>query len=155
MHALSSRGIKATPNLVPLLDVVMQLIMFFMLTVNFVRTDQLNESIVLPVAQSGVPLDKTVKDVLFLNMNKDGKLLVPGENLDTDSKIGAYLRNQRQRAQTLLAKEKGEDPGDKMLVVLRAHRLAKSKDVFRVFRLCTEAGYKRYQSRVQSENKAS
>jgi biopolymer transport protein ExbD len=126
----------------------MQLIMFFMLTVNFVRTDQLDESIVLPVAQSGVPLDKTVKDVLFLNMNKDGEVLVAGEKLNTDSTITAYLKRQRIRAQNFLAKEPKGDPADKMLVVVRADGRTKVKDVFRVFRLCSEAGYKHYQSRV-------
>ncbi len=33
----------ADPNLVPLLDVVLQLIMFFMITVNFVRVDQFDD----------------------------------------------------------------------------------------------------------------
>src|SRR5437763_13710845 len=103
-HGPSSGGaVKAEPNLVPLLDVVLQLIMFFMLTVNFVQTDQINESIKLPVAQSAVPLDKTVKEVLFLNMTYDGKLLLSTENLDTRSKegrakIAAYLRKQKESA---------------------------------------------------------
>jgi biopolymer transport protein ExbD len=147
MHAPSA-GVKAEPNLVPLLDVVMQLIMFFMLMVNFVNTSQINEAIILPVAQSGVPLDKTVRQVLFLNMNKDGKLLVPGENLKSDALITAYLRRERQR---MMTKQGKDDQGDKMLVVLRADERAKTKDVFRIFRLCTEAGFKRYQSRVNSK----
>ncbi len=31
---------EAEPNLIPLLDLVFQLIMFFMITVNFVRVEQ-------------------------------------------------------------------------------------------------------------------
>ena len=34
----SAEGNETDPNLTPLLDVVLQLIMFFMITVNFVRS---------------------------------------------------------------------------------------------------------------------
>ena len=33
------------PNLTPLLDLVLQLIMFFMITVNFIRVDQFDDSV--------------------------------------------------------------------------------------------------------------
>ena len=46
-------------NLTPLLDVVLQLIMFFMITVNFVARDQFNTQIQLPTAQVAAPLDQT------------------------------------------------------------------------------------------------
>jgi biopolymer transport protein ExbD len=45
---------KAEPNLTPLLDVVLQLLMFFMMCVNFV-TEQVNSDIALPDAQSARP----------------------------------------------------------------------------------------------------
>ncbi len=155
-HGPSTVGSKAEPNLVPLLDVVLQLIMFFMLTVNFVNTDQINQAIVLPEAQSAVPLDKTVKDVLFLNMDREGKLLLVGEKLDTRtkdgrSKIKSYLNNEKARAQRLLAAKKKEADQDKFMVVVRAHKAAKSKDVMNLLQLCEEAGYRRWQLRVQSK----
>jgi biopolymer transport protein ExbD len=148
-HGPSAASGKAEPNLVPLLDVVLQLIMFFMLTVNFVRTDQINEAVVLPESQTGVPLDKTVRYVLFLNMDRTGKLLVPKDvKVDTDSRITEYLRTQKEIARRNM--KKNEDP-DQFLVVLRAHKLAESKDVFRVLNLCIAAGIKRYQTRAMSQ----
>jgi biopolymer transport protein ExbD len=155
-HGPSTEGSKAEPNLVPLLDVVLQLIMFFMLTVNFVNTEQINQAIVLPEAQSAVPLDKTVKDVLFLNMDKEGKILLVGERPDTRtkegrSKIKSYLNKEKARAQRLLAANKKEADSEKYMVVLRAHKAAKCKDVMTVLQLCEEAGYRRWQLRVQSK----
>ena len=50
----------ADPNLTPLLDLVLQLIMFFMITVNFVRTDQFDDAIKLPVATSAMPACREV-----------------------------------------------------------------------------------------------
>ena len=66
-HGGGGEGKATEPNLVPLLDMVMQLLMFFMISVNFV-SEQVNESIQLPVAQSARPMDKTDTDVLFLNL---------------------------------------------------------------------------------------
>src|SRR5947209_8873360 len=60
----------AEPNLTPLLDVVLQLIMFFMITINFVNTDHINADIKLPEAQSAVPLDKTAENWIFMNLDR-------------------------------------------------------------------------------------
>src|SRR5581483_8907267 len=66
-HGPSSEGSVAEPNLTPLLDVVLQLLMFFMMCVNFV-TEQVNEDVKLPKSQSAVPMDKADTDVLFVNI---------------------------------------------------------------------------------------
>ncbi len=71
----TSEGSSAEPNLTPLLDLVLQLIMFFMITVNFV-SEQITGDVQLPDAQSARPMDKTGEDVLFLNMDGEGKVIV-------------------------------------------------------------------------------
>src|SRR5260370_34408698 len=71
-------AIKAEPNLVPLLDLVLQMLMFFIITVNFV-SGQVNESIKLPVAQMAQPMKKDITDVLYLNINAKGQLEVVGK----------------------------------------------------------------------------
>src|SRR5438105_9728047 len=102
-----SDAIKAEPNLVPLLDLVFQLIMFFMVCVNFV-SQQVNEDIKLPVAQSARPMDKTEVDVLFLNVDQSGKLIVPGREqaLATLPQMRVYLRQVYLDAKRA-AQEKG------------------------------------------------
>ena len=62
-------------NLTPLLDLVLQLIMFFMITINFVRVDQFDDQISLPLATQAVPMDKTAEEWIFLNL--DGRRLDP------------------------------------------------------------------------------
>ena len=64
-------------NLTPLLDLVLQLIMFFMITVNFVAREQFGKEVQLPKAQIGTPLDQVPDSAdknVFLNVDKDGKL---------------------------------------------------------------------------------
>src|SRR5260370_37536826 len=77
MSHLLTDEIKAEPNLIPLLDLIFQLIMFFMICVNFV-SEQVNETIKLPIAQSARAMDKGEVEVLVLNMDAEGKVLVVG-----------------------------------------------------------------------------
>jgi biopolymer transport protein ExbD len=157
-HGVRSGETKADPNLVPLLDVVLQLIMFFMLTVNFVEADQNNEKVKLPVAQSGVPLDKTIRHVLFLNVDSRGRLLLlNGQALETRTKEGrsrikSYLDKQRERAEVLSrGGEKSSGDLDKYMVVLRIDRATPAKEWNPLLTLCQEAGYRRWQLRVQGQ----
>ncbi len=88
----------ADPNLTPLLDLVLQLIMFFMITINFVRADQFDDAIKLPVATSAVALEPGSDDLVFLNLFADGKLAgtLSGAGLDTAEKIKVHLIRERE-----------------------------------------------------------
>src|SRR6516162_9111815 len=66
-HPSSGLDDKCDPNLTPLLDVVLQLLMFFMMCVNFV-TEQVNEDVKLPRSQSAKPMMKDGTDTLLLNI---------------------------------------------------------------------------------------
>jgi biopolymer transport protein ExbD len=73
--------IKAEPNLTPLLDVVFQLITFFMLVINF-STENYDQRVRLPVAESARPVEdaqQIAEDRLVLNIDQDGHLLINGE----------------------------------------------------------------------------
>jgi biopolymer transport protein ExbD len=80
MAGSTSTELKAEPNLTPLLDVVFQLITFFMLVMNF-SNDNYDQRIRLPVAGSARPIDDAghVEDRLVLNVDQDGHLLIGGE----------------------------------------------------------------------------
>src|ERR1700712_1050711 len=81
MSASMGQGLKAEPNLTPLLDVVFQLITFFMLVINFTN-ENYDSRIKLPVAGSARPLDdpaKAQEDRLVLNIDSKGQLLFNGK----------------------------------------------------------------------------
>lgn len=135
-------------NLTPLLDLVLQLVMFFMITVNFVRVDQINEDIALPIAQSAALLDQSAEDYVFLNLNKEGKLVGTGvESLDTPEKIKNHLNREKEILERV-ARAKGKVGEVKIIVVLRAHRDASYGSVWQVLHQCQTAGYKKWQLRV-------
>ena len=139
----------ADPNLTPLLDVVLQLIMFFMITVSFVQSEALNEEVDLPSAQAAVPLDATGEDYIFLNMNQKGKLVGVVEDINNEIKLKAFLQRERDIRQRA-AEEKGKKGEVNIVVVLRADRNARYADVWSVLDMCSKAGYKRWQLRVKT-----
>jgi biopolymer transport protein ExbD len=81
MSGSMSSEVKAEPNLTPLLDVVFQLITFFMLVINF-SSDNYDQRVRLPVAESARPIEdsaQVAEDRLVLNIDQEGHLLINGE----------------------------------------------------------------------------
>jgi len=147
-HAVESENVE--PNLVPLLDLVFQLVMFFMICANFKDKELNTQDVRLPDAQSARPIEKAEMDVLFLNIDREGKLVVVGREqpLRTLLEVEYYLRQQFKDAEEF-AKAKGGQAGDvKTSVIIRAHRDADYAQVYNVLRLCKTVGFRKLQLRA-------
>ena len=144
-----STPVKADPNLVPLLDLVFQLIMFFMICVNFVG-EQVNADIQLPSSQSARPMEKAEVDVLFLNLDAKGDVHVPGEAkpLTTPAAVQAYLRRQHGDAGRL-AVQRGDKTGKvNTTIIIRADRNSTYLQVFQLMLWCRDVGYRKIEQRA-------
>ena len=151
-HATTSDALKAEPNLVPLLDLVFQLIMFFMICVNFV-SEQVNKDVQLPVSQSARAMDKGEVDVLFLNMDRDGNLLISGQPrpLSTRAEIQYYLRQQYGDAKRA-AEESGDKSGKvKTAIIIRADENSTYSQVYELLQACKTVGYQKLQLRARTK----
>jgi biopolymer transport protein ExbD len=138
---------SAEPNLTPLLDMVLQLVMFFMLVANFIM-DELSDKIKLPVASQAKPL--TAKDVnfMYLNVNKRGEVLVlHQEPLLSPESITFYMR---QQAANHVLKERAKD---EVTVIIRADRDAKYRDILKTITAIKVAGFKKLQLRAEIAQK--
>jgi biopolymer transport protein ExbD len=145
-HGGSSLDDKCDPNLTPLLDVVLQLLMFFMMCVNFV-TEQVNEDIKLPYAQSARPMDKGDQDVLFLNLDDHGQLLVLGKEEPLNLlKTKYYLKRQYEDA----AKQ-APDGKVRTVIVIRAHKDADYSQVYQVLQMCKAEGFRKLSLRAMTK----
>ena len=144
-----STAVKAEPNLVPLLDLVFQLIMFFMICVNFVG-EQVNADIQLPTSQSARPMDRTEVDVLFLNLDAKGNVHAPGEPkaLTTPAAVQVYLRRQFSDAKSL-AIDRGDKSGKvNTTIIIRADRNSTYQQVFELMLWCRDVGYRKIEQRA-------
>ncbi len=144
-------ALKAEPNLTPLLDMVLQLLMFFMMCVNFVG-EQVNPLIQLPRSDSAVPVNRSGKpdNVLFVNLTAEGEELDPDTHEKTGRKteprvliVGRDPFNISQAGLKMRDIARVLDP--KVLaqtrVVIRAHRDAKYEHLWYLLRSCNEAGF--------------
>jgi biopolymer transport protein ExbD len=150
----SGGGQAEEPNLTPLLDMVLQLVMFFMMVANFTM-EQVNEDVKLPLAQSARPPDKSEVDVVYLNLNGEGKVMVTGRNepLNSMAEVKYYLQTSFKEAQDA-AKARNDNSGQvKTVVIIRADQNADFAPVFNILRECKAVGFSKWQLRATIDKK--
>jgi biopolymer transport protein ExbD len=124
-----------------------------MLCGNFVAED-VNATIKLPEAIQARPLDKAEEYVIFLNVDKDGVVLLGrdrnAEKLTNPVQVKNYMAvkmtNDRSRQEA--AKKRGAPEPKPSLVVVRAHQDCTYKQVNDVLVACRQAGYRDVQLRA-------
>jgi biopolymer transport protein ExbD len=149
MSASSMTKLRAEPNLTPLLDVVFQLITFFMLVINF-SNDNYDARIKLPVAGSARPLDdpsKAAEDRLVLNIDKRGQLLFNGKILSGGQaveQIKFEAQLARENRKTLLGTKVDPSEGLPTRIVIRADRDTPFSPVFNIITACQSSGFHKF-----------
>jgi biopolymer transport protein ExbD len=130
------------PNLTPLLDMVLQLIMFFMICVSLVGREA-DFELRLPVMQHACP--PAASDVrLVLNVDRAGLLHVSDQRpLASDSDILSFLNTWAKSA------GHGSKPTTR-LVVIRADAQADYRTVHHLMTLCKKVGLSKFQLRTVS-----
>ena len=84
-------------NLTPLLDVVLQLITFFMMLIHFgTKIDDLAAPIKLPTAPSALPGGDLGLDRLVVGVDSKGRLIADGGALEGPS-VGTWWADQSRR----------------------------------------------------------
>lgn len=134
---------KAEPNLTPLLDMVFQLITFFMLVINF-KGASLDLSLKLPVLGSARPLEHTGKfESILLNVDSEGGVKANGESVnDIEAHMAREERLLRDEMKySGIEAVNGEMP---VTVIIRADRSAPFKVVNHVITVCQNHNYRKF-----------
>ncbi len=158
MSALSSSALKAEPNLTPLLDVVFQLITFFMLVINF-SNDNYDMRIKLPVAGSARPLDdpgKAAEDRLVLNIDSQGQLLFNSKILSGGQAVEQIkFEAQLARLNSKTANGKAVAPGGELAtrVVIRADRDTPFAPIYSIITACQTNGFHKFDLKAMTGEK--
>src|SRR5580658_7415193 len=86
------------PNLTALLDVVLQLITFFMMLVHFgTRLEGATKAVRLPLAPAALPGTELTFDRMYVAMNSRGQLLVKDRVLDDQAASTFWATEARAR----------------------------------------------------------
>ena len=130
-------------DLTPMLDMVFQLITFFMLVLNF-KAAALDMSLKLPVVGSAMPVDTNgQEELLILNLSPTGDLTVYGEKVELNHYISVEADVSRMTARgngkTIL-------PGEELptTIVIRSDESSQFKDLYRVIKACQDQGYRNF-----------
>ena len=134
---------NAEPNLTPMLDLVFQLITFFMLVNNF-SAAALDLTLTLPVVGSAQPVDTGgTEELLVLNIDKEGRLMQYGIPKEVEKYIATEAYESRRAA-----KKKNPDLKDTddllATVVLRADKETPFKQLNNVITTCQNKGYRKF-----------
>lgn len=111
-------------NLVPLIDVLFILLIFFIVTFAMARFET-EVNISVPAAESGAPGDRRVGE-LVVNIREDGTIVLNSQILTETvlmEKFTEIARVDRKRA-----------------IIIRADEESRYRDMFRVLDLCHRAG---------------
>ena len=168
MHSAPAAGDSYDePNLTPLLDLVLQLVMFFMLVAHF-DNEQKNENVKLPVASVAKGLTRDVSKVLFINvlpppMDEDSQTGRARSNratytvfegltmreYTTKEQLKNYMGNQFKMDQATTPKADWDAGKGRSLVIIRADRGCTFKQVYEVMTTAREVGYGEVQLRAE------
>ncbi len=144
MAARLSQNLKAEPNLTPILDMVFQLITFFLLVINF-KSAEIDLSLKLPVVGSARPVETHgQRGLLVLNIDNAGDLKIYGRLI---TNIEGYIRNEAQ-ASMLQSRMTPADleAGNELptTIVIRADRATPFRMINRVIRACQDNGFRNF-----------
>jgi biopolymer transport protein ExbD len=139
---------NAEPDLTAMLDVVMQLLMYFIMCANFIAQEN-NADVLLPLATAARPLTKDDDDVIFLNVDKDGKVLILGEAPKDLDATRLWLDNR-----ALDAKQKSGNDTINTAVIVRAHQDVSYETVYRLMETSKQKGFRRFKLRAIIDNEA-
>lgn len=144
MSASMSSAASAEPNLTPILDMVFQLITFFMLVINF-KAASMDLDLKLPVVGSARPVDSGGRDdLLILNVNSKGELKVYGQLI---ADVKGYIQNEAQ-ASLLVARQTNPQlkVGDELpsTVVIRADQNTAFSMLNGIITACQQNGFRNF-----------
>jgi biopolymer transport protein ExbD len=144
MSGTLSTEVKAEPNLTPMLDMVFQLVTFFMLVINF-KSAEMDLSLKLPVVGSARPVETHgQRGLLVLNIDNAGNLKIYGRAVQN---IEGYVRNEAQASMLsnhLTAEEVAGGTELPTTIVIRADRATPFKMLNRVIKACQDNGFRKF-----------
>lgn len=142
----SKAPLRAEPNLVPMLDVVLQLIVFFMMLVHFgTRLEGASLAVRLPSAPVALPGGEFALDRLLVVIDERGRLLDSQSRPIDPAAETTWWADQSARRRAGLKLLGEPDPAVlPTLVILRADRLAPFGAVKRVLATAQVHGFTRF-----------
>lgn len=137
----------------PMIDIVFQLIAFFMVLVNFTEADQ-DQRVRLPTSELARPPESPPDNMLVLNIGQNETDRAAGNNIFKIYLAGrtydkASLEKQLNREKDRIERQ-GDDYRDAVIIV-RADKAAPTGFVQEVIQVCQTVGFEQFALRAEEE----
>jgi len=148
---MSAEASAGEADLTPILDMVFQLITFFMLIVNF-KGSEFDQTLKLPVLGSAKPVDTNGnEEMLVLNITKDGKLKMQGAIYDFDKVLRKEAKLAQNKARQKNPKFDKANDDLPTTVVVRADKEIPFRLLKHVLDRCQEEGYRKFSLKAMNQ----
>jgi biopolymer transport protein ExbD len=155
MKLAKAEAPSCEPDMTPMIDVTFQLIIFFMLTMNFSQDEQ-NELIRLPSSELAKPADAKAELPLTIQVSNyeegnekkgigRGRIFLLGGAWCDIAGLDRPLLAEAQ-----MIKDKGGTPA-KATVIIRADREAPTGKVQELIKVCQKRGFEKFVLRAKQE----
>lgn len=131
----------ADADLTPMIDMVFQLIAFFMVLINFSQSEQ-NERVLLPESELAKPAEGALEFPITIHLAEDGTVIVGGQ-IATVEGIGPLLSNE-----IFMLEAQGKGASDANIII-RAHKDAAGGNVQDLIEKCQQMKFERFVLRVK------
>ncbi len=130
-------------DLTPMIDMVFQLIAFFMVLINFSQAET-NDKVQLPDSTLAKPPDAPFEFPITVHMTVDGTVIIGGNEVPING-LRPHLISEAN-----LLKTQGKKPGD-ATVIIRAHKDAKTGAVQELIKVCQDNRFDRFALRAKED----
>ena len=138
-------------DMTPMIDIVFQLIAFFMVLVNFTKVDQ-DSRIKLPSSVLAKPPAVKLEDPMTLQITEKGTVLVGGQLVKIEKEeLDMFLERERRS----IGRNKTNNKPEDVPVIIRAHMDAPIGDVQQVIQACQDKHFVKFRLRVKEDDKTS
>lgn len=144
MKVVSKKVDLAEGDLTPMIDMVFQLIAFFMVLINFAQTES-NDRVKLPSSQLVKPPEVPLEFPIILHVAQDGEVILGGDDYTAETLRIGLLK------ELAVIKAEGKAVEDAN-VVIRAHKDTAAGDVQEVIRVAQEQKLENFALRVKEDN---
>ncbi len=143
MKVANSKLEMSEGDMTPMIDMVFQLIAFFMVLINFGQTES-NDRVVLPSSVLVKPPEGKIDFPIILHIAQDGEVILGGNTFTAETlKIGLSQ-------ELAVINAEGKNPADAN-VIIRAHRDAAAGAVQEIIRAAQDQKLERFALRVKED----
>jgi biopolymer transport protein ExbD len=125
-------------DLTPMIDVVFQLLIFFMLLLSFDKAEQ-DQRVKLPVSELAKPPESPYEEALTIQLASDNLIFFAGGEFTTIEQFQSALRQETQIIQAY-----GDKRVEDVTVIVRADRNAQTGRVQEIIQASQKSGFVKF-----------